>query len=203
MRLIIRSVVIALVVLLGSFSLSLAVMNYFDYPPSSRGKQSSSGPDAVAAAAPDSPPEAALNWNEALYLALYPDVAAAVAQKKFKSGLEHYELAGRFERRQSGYVPNSWNEQLYLQVNQDVGAAVKAGAFLSGYHQYLAAGRAQHRQGGFVPGYWDEAEYLRVNPDVAAAVKAGSFLSGYHHYLTAGRAEKRQGGFLPGWRIEK
>jgi hypothetical protein len=92
------------------------------------------------------------SWNEKLYLAVNPDVAAAVSRKEFKSGREHWELAGRAERRQGGTIPDNWDEAGYLQVHPDVAAAVSRGAFLSGYHHYLAAGRTEERRGGFPPG---------------------------------------------------
>lgn len=88
-------------------------------------------------------------WNEALYLAVNADVASAVASGVFKSGRDHYEAAGRTERRQGGFVPSDWNEAEYLRLNPDVADAISAGRFLSGYHHYLAAGRAQGRRGGF------------------------------------------------------
>jgi hypothetical protein len=137
-------------------------------------------------------------WHEALYLAVHPDVAAAIARGDFTSGREHYRLAGRAEGREGGTIPTNWIESLYLTVHPDVAAAVKRGAFLSGYHHYLAAGRAEGRQGGFPPANWDEARYLRLHADVQGEVKRGTFLSGYHHYLAAGRAEGRDLGVPPG-----
>ena len=141
-----------------------------------------------------SDPEA---WNEAVYLAIHPDVAAAVARKEFKSGHEHYQLAGRFEGRKGGTVPSDWNEALYLKIHPDVAAEVQRGTFLSGYHHYLAAGRAEGRKSAIVPSNWNEALYLKIHPDVAAEVQRGTFLSGYHHYLAAGQAEGRADGTPP------
>ena len=68
-------------------------------------------------------------WNEKLYLAVNADVAAAIARKDFKSGREHYELAGRAERRKGTTVPADWDEAGYLQVHPDVAAAVTQAAF--------------------------------------------------------------------------
>lgn len=39
------------------------------------------------------------NFNESEYIALYPDVAAAVKAGAFKSGYEHYQKHGKFEGR--------------------------------------------------------------------------------------------------------
>src|SRR5262249_15414403 len=155
-------VLVGVAVVAASFWVTLAVLDYFAGPPSPVAPGPTATPSApVAPSAPNpsvappapSPPVAAPtpSWNEALYLAVNPDVAAAIARKEFKSGREHYEVAGRTERRQGGFVPNDWDEGQYLRVNQDVAAAVSAGTFLSGYHHYLAAGRAEGRRGGFAP----------------------------------------------------
>ena len=90
-------------------------------------------------------------WNEALYLAVNADVAA-VARKEFKSGREHYDLAGQAERRQGGFVPGDWNEAQYPRAQPDVATAGAEGRFISGYHRYLAAGRSEGRTGGLPPG---------------------------------------------------
>jgi hypothetical protein len=152
-------------------------------------------PDAEPAEAEPPNPDA---WSEPIYLALHPDVGAAVARGEFKSGREHYELAGRAERRETGMAPANWSDTLYLKLNPDVAAEVKRGTFLSGYHHYLANGRAEARKSGLVPSGWNEALYLRLHSDVAAEVERGTFLNGYHHYLVAGRAEGRVSGRIPG-----
>jgi hypothetical protein len=139
-------------------------------------------------------------WNEALYLRIYPDVAAEVRKGTFASGYQHYLAAGRAEGRAIGTPPPDWNEALYLQIYPDVAAEVHKGTFLNGYHHYLVAGRAEGRATGTPPPDWNEALHLRIYPDVAAAVRQGTFLNGYHHYLVAGRAEGRATGTPPpGW----
>jgi hypothetical protein len=150
-----------------------------------------------ALVSPAAEPPDAEAWNEAIYLALHPDVAVAVARKEFKSGHEHYLLAGRAEGRESGMAPGNWNDALYLKLNPDVAAEVQRGTFLSGYHHFLANGRAEGRESGLVPSDWNEALYLRFYPDVAAEVQRGTFLSGYHHFLANGRAEGRESGLVP------
>jgi hypothetical protein len=141
------------------------------------------------------PSAAAPDWNEALYLAVNPDVAAAIARKEFKSGREHYELAGRAEARQGASVPSDWDEQGYLQVHPDVANAIAKGIFLNGYHHYLAAGRKEKRLGGFRPIEWDENRYLSGNPDVRARIALGHYRSGYLHYAAIGKKQGRLGGF--------
>ena len=39
------------------------------------------------------------DFDEEAYLAGYPDVAAAVSDKRFASGWEHYRLYGKWEGR--------------------------------------------------------------------------------------------------------
>ena len=139
----------------------------------------------------------AANWNEALYLRLYPDVAAEVQRGTFTSGYQHYLAAGRTEGRHSGTPPRNWNEAQYLRIYPDVAAEVRKGTFISGYHHYLAAGRTEGRQDGTPPRNWNEELYLRINPDVKNEVARGTFISGYHHYLASGKVERREGGFTP------
>lgn len=90
-------------------------------------------------------------FDEKLYLAVNPDVAAAIQRREFRSGREHYLLAGRAEKRSGAFVPPEWNEADYLKRNPDVAGAVASGIFISGYHHYLAAGKAEKRLGGFPP----------------------------------------------------
>jgi hypothetical protein len=147
-------ILIGIAVIAGSFWVTLLVLDHAAGPPSGGAPEpavTSGAPAPAPAPSPPSPP-AAPTWNEALYLAVNGDVATAVARKDFKSGREHYELAGRAERRQGGFVPADWDEGQYLRANPDVAAAVSAGTFLSGYHHYLVAGRNEGRRGGFPPG---------------------------------------------------
>jgi len=143
------------------------------------------------------------SWNEALYLAVNGDVAAAVAGKLFASGRDHYERAGRAEGRLGGYVPDAWDEEFYLVLYRDVAAAVARGAFLSGYHHYLAAGRLEGRLGGMPPSDWNEERYLAANAAVRAQVMLGIYRSGYQHYAAKGRNEGRLGGLPPADLVER
>ena len=134
-------------------------------------------------------------FNEKLYLAVNGDVAQAIARKDFRSGLQHYELAGRAERRLGAFVPPDWDEQGYMQANPDVAYFTSLGNFLSGYHHYLVAGRAEGRLGGFVPPNWNEAAYLAVNPSARVHIALGDYHNGYVHYAGIGKSEGRTGGF--------
>ena len=142
-------------------------------------------------------------WDEKLYLALNPDVGAAIKRGEFKSGREHWELAGRAEGRQSGIIPETWSENRYLRMYPDVWIAVSNGFFMSGLHHYRANGRNEGRYGE-LPHGWNDELYLVINQDVLPAIKGGSFLDGYHHYLAAGRAEGRETGIPPpDWREQE
>lgn len=155
-----------------------------------------------SAAGGDSPSAVvAPSWNEALYLAVNGDVAAAIARGAFKSGREHYELAGRVEGRQGAAVPADWDESDYLQLNLDVAQAVAEGTFVSGYHHYLAGGRLERRLGGFRPKNWNEAGYLAANPDLPIGL--GMYRSGYFHYAAIGKHQRRLGGFPAATTMEK
>lgn len=83
------------------------------------------------------------NFNEQGYLMLYPDVRKAVQSgtHRFKSGLDHYLAAGKFE----GRVPD-YDEQAYLKLNPDVDKAVKAGVFRTGAEHFLKHGRKEGRK---------------------------------------------------------
>jgi hypothetical protein len=141
-----------------------------------------------------SPPTMMEKWSEALYLAVNPDVAAAIARKEFKSGRDHYVQAGRAEHRLGGIVPPDWDETAYLQINPDVAAAVSEGRFLNGYHHYLAAGRAEGRLTGRLPAGWDEERYLAANPEARIRIMSGVYRDGYIHYAHVGRRQGLVGG---------
>lgn len=143
------------------------------------------------------------DWNEALYLAVNPDVAAAIARKEFKSGREHWELAGRTEHRQGSVTPDDWDEAGYLSVHPDVASEISRGTFVSGYHHYLVAGLAEGRIGGFQPKEWDESQYFAVNPDARNRVALGHYKNGYLHYAAIGRRLGLLGGLPPANFIER
>ena len=107
---------------------------------------------------------AAFPTYKALYLAVNADVAAAIARKDFKSGREHYEFAGRAERRLAVLCQTIGRGQ-YLQVNSDVASAVSAGTFQSGYHHYLVAGRTKDGAVDLRPGGRRTNRFDRRLPD--------------------------------------
>ncbi|HEY9298881.1 MAG TPA: hypothetical protein VIQ31_21490 [Phormidium sp.] len=132
-------------------------------------------------------------FSEQGYLALYPDVANAVAAGFFSSGVEHFALRGADEGRYSP-IATFDSEQAYLQKYPDVALAVNQGFFRSGYDHFLQTGQFEGR----VPSYFNERDYLVLNPDVAAAVGVAdpqtglvAFNSGFEHYLLFGQFENR------------
>jgi hypothetical protein len=171
--------------------------NYLDETLAHRRKP----PQRVGPAIPVS--TAASAWNESLYLAVNKDVAAAIARNDFKSGSEHWGLAGRAERREGAAIPTDWDEQGYLQAHPDVALAIARREFVSGYHHYLAAGRAEGRLGGYLPKDWNEAGYLATNPDARNLVALGVYRNGFIHYVAIGRDRGYAGGLPPAGMIEK
>lgn len=108
-------------------------------------------PQAVIPQLPPPPP----GWDDAAYLAAYPDVAAAVRNGGFHDGYEHYALLGAQEgrapairkskRHPSPPPPPEWNEGAYLAANSDVAAAVRSGDFRDGYEHYALYGAQEGR----------------------------------------------------------
>ena len=82
--------------------------------------------------------------DEAWYLALYPDVAAAVEAGHFRSAEHHYVVSGILE----GRLPRKpdFDEAWYLGAYPDVAAAVRDGRFASGYEHYISVGCLEGRR---------------------------------------------------------
>tara|TARA_E500000318_G_scaffold55728_1_gene51741 strand:- start:218 stop:1912 length:1695 start_codon:yes stop_codon:yes gene_type:complete len=127
------------------------------------------------------------NFDEGRYLALNPDVAAAVAAGTLPSGHVHYLAFGLNEGRLAG-SSYSFDEAFYLENNADVAAAVAAGAYASGRAHFDAAGEAEGRNPNPL---FNDTFYRTYNPDVAEAVAAGDFSSAYAHFEAAGGREGR------------
>jgi len=117
-------------------------------------------------------------FDESFYRLSNPDVANAVANGIFPSGLEHFRQFGLAEGR-TGVSP-LYDEQLYLQVNADVAAVVNSGGFSSGLEHFIRFGEAEGR---LSTGLYNEQAYLRAYPDVAGAISAGALSSGLQHFV--------------------
>lgn len=158
------------------------------------------------------------DFNETTYLALHPDVAAAVTRGAVGSGVAHYLRFGEKEGRRvsAACIPEvarpappercAFHESEYLQLNPDVARAVAMGQFGSGKAHFDRFGLSEGRATAFgCPGVttreradleypacdFNETRYLERNPDVARAVSEGQERSGVAHYLRKGRAELR------------
>ncbi|MBD2123932.1 Ig-like domain-containing protein [Trichocoleus sp. FACHB-262] len=124
-------------------------------------------------------------FDERFYLFTYTDVAAAVAQGFFASGLEHFRQFGQREQRNPSPL---FDNQFYLQNYPDVAAAVAQGAFPSGLDHFLQFGQSEQRNPSSL---FDNNFYLATYTDVAAAVAQGVLSSGFEHFLRYGRFEQR------------
>lgn len=124
-------------------------------------------------------PSAASLYDEAWYLARYPDVAAAITAGTYASGRDHWLVHGMAEGRSPSLLFDSaW----YLAHNPDVASAVAAGS-TTAYGHFQDFGMAEGRAGSTL---FDPAAYLAANPDVAAAR-----MPALAHYLTFGQREGR------------
>ncbi len=124
-------------------------------------------------------------FDERYYLAMNPDIAAAVANHQFASGYAHFIAQGQTEGRAATPF---FSEHFYDTLYPDVAAAIANHTLKSGWQHFVLAGQFEGRYSN--PAY-DEATYLRLNPDVAAAVHAGLFTSGLEHFILAGQYENR------------
>ena len=123
-------------------------------------------------------------FDENSYIQQYTDVANAVSQGGFATGLDHFRLHGQFEGRQpSGF----YSESYYLQQNQDVANAVSVGVFATGLDHFLSHGQFEPRD---PINEFNTAYYLAQNPDVAAAVNSGG-MTALGHYVFFGQNEGR------------
>jgi hypothetical protein len=132
-------------------------------------------------------------FDEDIYRALYPDVAAAIDAGGFASAREHFRVHG-FEE---GRLPN-FNQEAYLAANPDVAKAIMAGTMDSPMGHYTRHGQYENRllapihepAPSYDPPGFDEAAYLAVNQDVAEAVARGE-MTAEEHFQRHGQDEGR------------
>lgn len=80
-----------------------------------------------------------VDFSEAHYLALYPDVAAEIAAGRLRNGYEHFLKAGAAEHRS----PAPWIAlDHYLATNPDAAAAIERGELRHGFAHLLRVGLA-------------------------------------------------------------
>ncbi len=127
-------------------------------------------------------------FDEAAYLALYPDVAAMVKAGQYASGEAHYLAVGRAEFRASPARLDGtlvlFDESFYLAQNPDVAEVSGVGrAFRSAWEHYVQYGAREGRDPNI---FFDTDWYLATNKDVAAAG-----MDALTHYNTYGWKEGR------------
>ena len=118
-------------------------------PPPARPQRASQTPKAAAKSAPSEP-----DFDEATYLAAFPDVAEAVLRGDIGSGLDHYRLLGKLERRlqrpeyrqQLGQPRRGANVQPPARVHADVPAFSVEAVAVSRSGALFLAGWTDDRQ---------------------------------------------------------
>lgn len=134
--------------------------------------------------------ERMMTFDESFYLSQNLDVASAVAQGIFASGLDHFVRHGGKEFRN----PNALFDTAYYSVtNPDVNSAVGQGLFTSAFEHFQLFGLAEGRIPSEAFAAFDPEVYLEANPDVAEAVALGTMPSAFFHYVVHGADEGRPG----------
>lgn len=130
-------------------------------------------------------------FGEAEYLALYPDVAAAVAKGYYASGEAHYLAMGKAEGRVAPASFSSalilFDDRFYLAQNPDVSALIGPGKVPDAWTHFKLYGEKEGRDPNVL---FDTDWYLAHNPDVAAAVATGG-IDALTHYAQYGWKEGR------------
>jgi Glycosyl transferases group 1 len=132
-------------------------------------------------------------FDEQSYLALNPDVAAAVRKGAFASGYAHWKTYGQKENRlcRAPQSTGEFDELEYLLRYSDVAQSIRTNEYRSAYEHWIKVGvkegRSAHRLAH------DNERYVAANPDVASAIARGFFDSGLDHWRKCGRYEQRPG----------
>jgi GT2 family glycosyltransferase/glycosyltransferase involved in cell wall biosynthesis len=137
------------------------------------------------------------NFPEALYLASFPDVGAAIQRGLLSSGFDHFVRFGRDEiiRKQRR------NPFAQSQPVSAVSAVEPAGQdaedlalepMLTPELRQAEDAPPSEAPAEALEHYCEEL-YLAVNPDVADAVARGNFATGLDHYRLFGWADERKG----------
>ena len=89
-----------------------------------------------------------IRFDEQMYLERYPDVAAAVREKRIASGKEHYKRHGKFENRigcDDKDIVVQFDEEFYLREYPDVAKSIQKGIMPSAWDHYVRHGRREGR----------------------------------------------------------
>ena len=131
-------------------------------------------------------------WDEENYLNRYPDVASAVFEKIFETGLDHYLKLGIEQRRLGSFnlpnnAPPNWDENEYILSQPDVLLNLQDGTFDSGYDHFWQEHSGNVALGKFkapfgAPTNWDEQSYLTETPDALEQLYEGQVSSGLEYF---------------------
>lgn len=127
---------------------------------------------------------AAMDFNEAEYLMLYPDVKEAVENKRLSSGLEHYRIYGAKEGRSPSLL---FNEKL---IAAEFRRYVFSGK--TAWESYISNKTLSSIVNLRYFSHFDEEKYLETHLDVKQAIKLGILSDGLEHYIKYGRTEGRR-----------
>ncbi|WP_020564245.1 rhamnosyltransferase WsaF family glycosyltransferase [Methylosarcina fibrata] len=131
-----------------------------------------------------------IEFDEAFYLKVNPDVAQLIAKGTLPNGYVHFCLFGESEKRIS--TEQEWQayldtqkENLYREAYEksDYNTTLDLTRFIEEVER-LVENKASLIE-------FDEKFYLQANPDVAQLMKQGTLPNGYVHYCLCGQFEKR------------
>ena len=127
-------------------------------------------------------------FDEATYLAKYPDLAALIRTPNnpnaaFASGLDHFIKYGYEQGRIE--VSPEYDEAFYLANNRDVLPFIQNGTFTDGYQHFIKFGSKEGRSGTS----FFESKYLRENPGLKEVISSGTLKTGREHYFRFGQFE--------------
>jgi uncharacterized repeat protein (TIGR01451 family) len=125
-------------------------------------------------------------FDEAFYLATYPQVSQAIARGGVPNAREHFLRIGQF----SGLQPSLlFDEAVYRQYNPQAVAAVQRGEFRSLFEHFLQVGQYQNADPRLL--LFDEGYYLFRNSIVKEQIRRGEVRSAFEHYITVGQFQNR------------
>ncbi len=126
-------------------------------------------------------------FDPAFYVAMYPEVGAAVRDGLFASALHHFLMHGAAE----GKAPSSdWDADYYIASNDDVRAALDLSnperAHAMAFDHFLRFGLAENRAPSE---FFDGKFYVEAYPEVREEVRKYDLLGPFEHFAWIGRAK--------------
>lgn len=126
-------------------------------------------------------------FDEAWYLAVYPDTLEKMAICGIESVEEYYSQIGSF----LGHCPNAYfDEEWYTKYYEDVKKAIKRGQFKTGFEHYCKRGFKENEA------HWlfSSSYYLGRNPQFIFEINSSDeYVNAYDHYLKKGDALRKSG----------